>query len=342
MHQNADGSDIHLPNDDGVGQHQACIADATQSLVPRVVRVATLNIWFDAKLQAARTDALIEVIKSMACDVYCLQEVVPKVAMALRSALPEWSCSDPGNGSTVAPYGVMILVAPGISATFSFHRMQTAMCRNLLVAEVLGLAIGTVHLESLANHPTRVEQLRVCESVLAPYTNALLVGDFNFDSQRNYKPPHVPLENEALAQIMPQFVDVWSHLRQEAGHTFDSTVNPYVTSKAERMRYDRVMARLMNWQAESIAIFGNGPVDEFRQLSAWEREHAERPPTPPRPQLRPRRSPTFELDEPSSDEIQSLGKQSGMRTPPRARSRFFLSDHFGLIATLAPIMDASA
>merc|ERR1719502_1450062 len=102
------------------------------------------------------------------------------------------------------------------------------MARQLLVTQLEDFAIGTVHLESLANHPTRQEQLRICKSVLASHKNAILVGDFNFDSERNFAPPHDPLENEALAQIMPDYIDLWPSLRAERGLTFDSTVNPYI------------------------------------------------------------------------------------------------------------------
>jgi len=314
-------------------------------LMPRTLRVATLNVWFGSKLQDARTDALIEVIKSMALDVCCLQEVLPQVASSIVSALPGWSCSDPGDGSTVAPYGVMTLVSPGIDAAFEFHDMPTTMCRKLLVARLPGLIVGTVHLESLANHPTRVEQLRRCQHALAQHPDVLLVGDFNFDSQRNFSSPHLPLENDALLHVMPDFVDVWPSLHREPGYTFDSAVNPYIT-QSEHMRYDRVMARLESWHVQAIEMFGHEPVDCFRQLSAREREYANQPPTPPRPKIRQRPSPTFELDSPrDSEQSLSISRPISLQADPQARasspevrSKFFLSDHFGLVVTLSPMV----
>merc|ERR1712032_33940 len=137
-------------------------------------------------------------------------------------------------------------------------------------------AVGTVHLESLANHPTRESQLLNCKAALAPYSNAVLVGDFNFDSERNFQAPHEPLENEALARIMPEFVDLWPALRRERGLTFDSSVNPYIC-RPEHMRYDRVMTRLTKYRASAIAMFGDEPVDHLVELSPKEREHADRP-----------------------------------------------------------------
>jgi hypothetical protein len=122
------------------------------------------------------------------------------------------------------------------------------------------LAIGNVHLESLANHPVRKAQLCACERALKRFSDALLVGDFNFDSQQNWSPPHKPLENAALEEFMHGFVDVWPHLRRERGLTFDSSICPYIR-KHEQMRYDRVMARVVKWVAKSIERVGHEPMD---------------------------------------------------------------------------------
>lgn len=313
-----------------------------------MVRIATLNVWFDDKLREKRATALLEVIKGTGVDVCCLQEVVPEVAAFLISGLPGWCFSDPGDGSTLEPYGVMALAAPGIDVQFSFHELPTNMCRKLIVVQHRGIAIGTVHLESLANHPTRQAQLQSCEKILSSYGDALLVGDFNFDSERNFMPPHDPLENEALVQIMPEFVDLWPALRPERGLTFDSDVNPYI-GKPEHMRYDRIVARLSSWRATGIQMFGHEPVDHLVELSPWELEHLERPPTPPRPRPNYRHAPEFSLEafdmdshRPSTPSQKtapqsSTGHAQSPETPPRRIPKFFLSDHFGLIVTLAPV-----
>lgn len=313
-----------------------------------MLQVLTLNVWFGDKLRDARTKALLEVIRACAPAVCCLQEVVPEVAALLVDGLPDWNSSDPGDGSTLAPYGVMVLARPGLSARFSFHDLPTDMCRRLLVAELPGLTVGTVHLESLANHPTREAQLQACAAVLAAFPDAVLVGDFNFDSDRNFRPPHDPLENLALQRFMPDFVDVWSALRpSERGLTFDSATNPYIQAP-EHMRYDRVLARLQTWSATSIELVGDTPVDHLVELSAVEIDWLERPPTPPRPAPGMRKCPDFGFGgfdlEPSTTCDAELSPpassaDASAETPsPRKKTRLFLSDHFGLLVSFEELL----
>ena len=83
---------------------------------------------------------------------------------------------------------------------------------------------------------------QVSARTLADHPRALLCGDFNFDSQRNFSGTG-PLENNCLEAVLPDFVDVWPLLRPaDRGFTFDSERNP-VIHKPERMRYDRVCVR---------------------------------------------------------------------------------------------------
>lgn len=234
------------------------LAEAT---CPSTIQILTLNLWFDPKLREARIAALLAAVRALHPSVCCFQEVVPAVAMALVQGLPDWTASDPGDGSSVGCYGVMALVAPGIRAHFSFQDFPSQMGRQLLVAELPGLAVGTVHLESLMSQPTRECQLKVCAEVLALYPDAVLVGDFNFDSEKNFQPPHEPLHNAALARFIPDFIDIWPALRSDRGLTFDSNTNPYLKKKSERMRYDRVLARLADWKPTAIDYFGKGPLD---------------------------------------------------------------------------------
>eukprot|EP00746_Dinoflagellata_sp_MGD_P074188 gnl/MRDRNA2_/MRDRNA2_300002_c0_seq1.p1 gnl/MRDRNA2_/MRDRNA2_300002_c0~~gnl/MRDRNA2_/MRDRNA2_300002_c0_seq1.p1 ORF type:complete len:158 (-),score=24.32 gnl/MRDRNA2_/MRDRNA2_300002_c0_seq1:94-567(-) len=101
---------------------------------------------------------------------------------------------------------------------------------------------------------TREQQLTICAEGLAPFSDALLVGDFNFDSERNFLPPHKPLHNDALQRLGPEFVDVWAALRSDRGFTFDGGSNPHVKNKREQMRYDRVLARVRNWRCKRIDV----------------------------------------------------------------------------------------
>jgi len=308
-----------------------------------MVRILTLNLWFDLKLRRARTAALVKIVQAIQPSICCFQEVVPEVAIELKKELSDYRSSDPGTGETLGPYGVMILVSPSLSAKFHFCDLHTSMSRRLLIAEMPDLTVATVHLESLANHPTRELQLKECAIQLAAYPDAVLVGDFNFDSERNFAPPHEPLENAALSKHLPDYVDLWPSLRPgERGLTFDSSVNTYI-GKSELMRYDRIMIRLQNWKARSIEMVGHKPLEHLVELSEDEQEWLRRPPTPPRPKPRPRTDPfgfgdfvSLDLDE---EKIEKIG---GAETPREKEPGLFLSDHFGLLAVLEKAVDYSS
>lgn len=262
-----------------------------------MVKVLTFNIWFDLKARRVRTAALLTLLQQQPADVICLQEVVPDVARELIGGLPGWTCSDPGDGSSLRSYGVMTLVAPGMDARFSFFNLPTSMERRLLVTYLPNLTVGNVHLESLANHPVREKQLKICADKLREHDNALLVGDFNFDSERNYTAPHVPLENDCLKRHLPDFVDTWPALRPtERGLTFNSAANPFHI-RSEQFRFDRIMCRLPNWRPVDIELVGQYPVDHLVEVTAHEREQLLRPLTPPRPVLVRHRAPKMDAED---------------------------------------------
>merc|ERR1712032_131478 len=177
--------------------------------------------------------------------------------------------------------------------------------------------------------------LKVCNERLAIYPNSVLVGDFNFDSEHNFVPPHDPLENEALARFLPGFVDVWAALRpSERGLTFDSKTNPYI-GNPEHARYDRAMVKLHDWSAASIDLIGDKPLDHLVELSAREQDWLERPPTPPRPSGRPRVDPSLAFA--SFDEAFAPSQRGREESPPARKKCFFVSDHFGLLLTCSII-----
>jgi len=127
------------------------------------------------------------------------------------------------------------------------------------------VVIGCVHLESLDNANLRREQLAICKKKLDKLggkdNDAMLVGDFNFCSYRNYNPEITPLENKVLSEMIPSFVDLWPRLHPGTkGYTFDSENNTLI-SRYERMRYDRIMVRSKSMKARSMVRYGTREVD---------------------------------------------------------------------------------
>jgi len=176
------------------------------------------------------------------------------------------------------------------------------MGRDCLVAEffINGEEFGfcTTHLESL-NHPQkRKEQLeRISQNIIYTYPNALLMGDFNFDSHQNYSqveakrealrrgiPPDTienmefnisePLENDSLKILFPEFRDVWNECglnhAEAKGYTYDSAVNTMI-KQYERMRYDRILFKSLNrtWIATGISLIGTEHLDPSKVGGAY-------------------------------------------------------------------------
>jgi hypothetical protein len=101
-------------------------------------------------------------------------------------------------------------------------------------------AVGTVHLESLNKAPLRRRQFEISISALREYKNAVLCGDFNFCSHRNYSGVG-KLENDCIEECAPDYVDVWPALRGvDPGYTFNSDINRNI-HQTEMMRYDRII-----------------------------------------------------------------------------------------------------
>lgn len=235
------------------------------------LRVVTWNIWFDALRQDERLQMLLCEAVREAPDAICLQEVVPRVAEAIRSCKPLCAVYAVSPYS-ISTYGVLMLVRKPLNPVFSQVPLPTGMGRSLLVAACADVVIATVHLESLDNAPTRRQQLERASAVLsATPLPAILCGDFNFDSSQNWGDwrkkksggKHTGLENAVLAAVVPDFVDAWPALRpRDPGLTFDGSCNPHVRDADERMRYDRVLARGMRPTDASVLGTTSPPVVE--------------------------------------------------------------------------------
>ena len=236
------------------GQHKSNAGNGV-SFAAKSIKVLTYNVWFDSFAFSSRMQFIIDKTLELQPDVCCFQEVLPAFVTRLQNhpKLNEIYVMSP---FAISGYGTMTLARRELSPRFYSIEFPTRMGRSLLktvcVVNGVDIAIGNVHLESMASEQLRRQQLTICQKFLKKYTSAILVGDFNFCSERNFHTHNsakTPLENDVLQQVMPSYVDVWPFLHdmspegeRDLGYTFDSEVN-HMISHPERMRYDRVMAR---------------------------------------------------------------------------------------------------
>jgi exonuclease III len=238
--------------------------------------VLTWNVWFDDLEYRRRMDHILNITLEKSPDVACFQEVLQEFADMIfkHPVVQEMYHVSP---FTTGGYGVLTMVKKAYNPIFSFVDFPTIYGRELLKAtfekDQHQIVVGNVHLESLANQPTRAKQLKICAKELKNVQFPILVGDFNFCSERNFiQIPGKPLENEILTTTLPEFQDLWklkvaytsssdpnpnsgdeganstpkkfsSSKSSALGFTFDSHVNPMIRQE-ERMRYDRIMAKL--------------------------------------------------------------------------------------------------
>lgn len=225
-------------------------SSAIEASLP-TLSVMTWNVWFDKFRQAARYSEMFRMVIELQPDFVCFQEATATFAhMLVESGLLEhYDCSDNGHGGTVCPYGVVSLARKHLHARFAFVEVPSRMHRKLLLTHVTltggqRLAVGNIHLESLANRKMREAQLRICSEALSHFEHSLLCGDFNFCSYRNYDGSQ-DLENQNIEKLLPTMNDLWPTLygAQEPCYTFDGNTNRLVTDENERMRYDRICFR---------------------------------------------------------------------------------------------------
>ena len=213
------------------------------------LKLVTWNVWFSPHEMSLRTHAMMNILQRINPDVICLQEVTHgflQEISRLSWIVDGFLCSDKGyDGSTIDQYGCATLCKKSLDPTFSFVNFENSyMGRHLLTTRCIisgrnqCIDIGNVHLESLNNACRREEQLGVCATLLSP-GKSVLVGDFNFCSERNYY-GSLPLENDCLCKMMPSYEDLWRKLKpEEIGYTFDSVANRML-KKYEQARYVHV------------------------------------------------------------------------------------------------------
>ena len=219
----------------------------------KIFRVLTYNVWFDSFHFDERMQHIIHETLALNPDICCFQEVLPQFASALHSNA-ELNEKYVMSSFTDSGYGTITLARKSLLPSFETVEFPSHMGRSLLKTTVMvnsvRVGVGNVHLESLANEDRRREQLVISEQSLRDYDISVLVGDFNFCSERNFFfEANKPLENEVLKEVLPNYVDGWPYVHKSnieskrlMGYTFDSEVNK-MFRKTEQMRYDRVLTR---------------------------------------------------------------------------------------------------
>lgn len=237
------------------------------------MKILTWNVWFDSLEMPRRTMAIVNILERIRPEVACFQEVTaPFLTKLLETPWiqREYICSDPMDCSTIGRYGVMMLTRKELAPMYTWVDFDMSrMGRKLLCAQISlpneeCLTVGTVHLESLNTQRVREAQLEICRDNL-PRGKSVLVGDFNFCSERNYS-GSLPLDNDCLEIILgpDKYEDLWAKLRPgEVGYTFDSERNKMLL-KYEQARYDRIMTSLHEsiLTATSIELIGDKVIDK--------------------------------------------------------------------------------
>lgn len=159
------------------------------------------------------------------------------------------------------------------------HALPSKMSRHLLMTsfktisgeDVSGaffkiltvkITIATVHLESLDKKVYRYKQLKLISSLLHTCDTALLMGDFNMDSEENYDPnDRSILEEDHMRQLLSGYVDMWRELeypKNNPGKTRDTTRNNMVEKNDKLVRIDRIMlkSKQHNWKGVYIEMIG--------------------------------------------------------------------------------------
>eukprot|EP00002_Diphylleia_rotans_P019790 TRINITY_DN3821_c0_g1_i1.p1 TRINITY_DN3821_c0_g1~~TRINITY_DN3821_c0_g1_i1.p1 ORF type:complete len:294 (+),score=60.33 TRINITY_DN3821_c0_g1_i1:72-953(+) len=262
------------PSEQATLQFPKPILTATDGV--RRLKIVTYNVWFDIYQRKERTNALFALLRTLEADVICLQEATRAFVVHLTQdewIMKHYAMSDAGRGDSVVPYGVLTLTR--FPCRFETVAFPTQMGRLLLCTELVinkeKIAIGNVHFESLSNAQLRKEQYTIAHKKLSSYHTALLMGDFNFCSERNYSSLE-PTENIAFAAHYKDYIDLWPALHPgDKGFTFDSHVNKMIHQE-EQMRYDRMVLRSSTWKPVKMEILGSQQLPEI-QRPTWISDH---------------------------------------------------------------------
>jgi tyrosyl-DNA phosphodiesterase 2 len=207
-----------------------------------------------------RVFEILRILRNSSADFVCLQEVTKRFVdiVCKDSWIRETYCVSDVDGSTVHPYGVMMMTKHNVEQFYNFAFEESMMDRSLLVAVYDDqFAVSTSHLESLGyNMNARIEQLRLSTEVLQSIDHSVFCGDFNFCSDW--------MEN---SHIPEDFKDIWPHLHpQDNGFTMPES------GRFSAWRPDRILLRSVQSSIIPLEItrIGETPLD-YPEIPAKER-----------------------------------------------------------------------
>jgi endonuclease/exonuclease/phosphatase family metal-dependent hydrolase len=218
------------------------------------ISIVSYNVWFDQSNKAARAQGLMDLLHSLdpKVDIFCFQEVtVPFLEIVKEQAWvrDEFYLSEIGDRS-INPYGVIIGTRFPPSK-FEMHEMPSRMGRKLVkmfakIGEV-DVQVGTVHLESLGEADTRIDQLRIIWKTFVDAKDALFMGDTNiYDGNRECK------------EFDPTFTDLWPALHPDTPALEGSTM----AASRGIERIDRIFCKLESWKPDEIRIIGKNGIGD--------------------------------------------------------------------------------
>eukprot|EP00010_Vexillifera_abyssalis_P007395 CAMPEP_0201548934 /NCGR_PEP_ID=MMETSP0173_2-20130828/5434_1 /ASSEMBLY_ACC=CAM_ASM_000268 /TAXON_ID=218659 /ORGANISM="Vexillifera sp., Strain DIVA3 564/2" /LENGTH=467 /DNA_ID=CAMNT_0047958455 /DNA_START=235 /DNA_END=1638 /DNA_ORIENTATION=- len=252
--------------------------------------VMTYNIWFDSFAYKERAHQVLKFIEQHYPHVVGLQEVTARfIAIVMESKFIQHHYTLSGDKSSLSNYGVLMLVRKRqfgepllnankqpivelLPARWGWIEFPSRMGRKLLQAvfEVRTsdsaahqlFCIGAVHLESLSSSRTRNHQLKIIERAQREAPFAIVMGDFNFDSDRNFYEDVVPLENDEMKKVLSNYIDCWPTVHPNTpGKTRDTKKNKMIADHSpENFRLDRVMFKSpssSSLKPQSMQILGD-------------------------------------------------------------------------------------
>ncbi len=222
----------------------------------------TWNVWFADYGFEERAEGLLRELKDCDADLIALQEVRPELLERILErpwVRRDYTVSDV-EPQRMGQHGLVLLSR---RAPRCFRRLPLpgTMGRYALLAEMDtpgGTAVAaTVHLESLrTNEAVRGQQLEVLFRELEPFSQAVVLGDFNFCSSWT-------AEN---SRLHPSYRDLWSERYPDRpGFTEDTRANSMrlaQTRRAKQVRFDRILIRDESgrWSVEEMVLLGRRPL----------------------------------------------------------------------------------